>query len=49
MLQFILGAIVGGIISFLVFAVLSVNASETDEDLPTPKGTEKGDSDAGNQ
>ena len=46
MLKFILGVLVGGIVGFLVSAVLSINNSERDEAQPTPVSKEIGDSDA---
>ncbi len=46
MLKFILGVIVGGIVGFLICAVLSVNSSENDQKLPTPAEKEAGDNDA---
>lgn len=46
MLQFILGVIIGGIVGFLVFAVLSINDSEREETQPTLESREIGDRDA---
>lgn len=46
MLKFILGVIVGGIVGFLVCAVLSINSAEKESSQPTPVKTEIGDSDA---
>ena len=47
MLKFILGVIIGGIVGFLVSAVLSINNSERDEAQSTPVSKEIGDKDAG--
>ena len=46
MLQFILGMVLGGIVGFLVAAVLSIDNSERDEIQPAPESCEIGDSDA---
>lgn len=46
MLKFILGVIVGGIVGFLVCAVLSINSAEKESLQLTPVKTEIGDSDA---
>ena len=47
MLKFLIGVVVGGIIGFLVCAVLCINNSEKDRSIPTPVSKEIGDSDAG--
>lgn len=47
MLKFIIGVIVGGIIGFLVCAVLSINSAEKESSQSTPVKREIGDSDAG--
>ena len=49
MLKFLIGVVVGGIIGFIVCAVLSVNNSEKDRSIPTPATKEIGDSDAGSK
>ena len=46
MLKFFIGVVVGGIVGFLVRAVLSIHNAETDRDLPTLVNKEAGDSDA---
>lgn len=46
MLQFILGVIIGGIVGFLVSAVLGINDSERNETQPTLECREIGDRDA---
>jgi len=46
MLKFFIGVVVGGIVGFLVSAVLSINNTEKDRDLPTLVNKEAGDSDA---
>lgn len=46
MLKFFIGVVVGGIVGFLVSAVLSINYAEKDHDLPTLVNKEAGDSDA---
>ena len=49
MLNFILGAVFGGFVTFVVVAIISIN--KTDEERmypkPTPVSKETGDSDAG--
>ena len=45
MLQFIIGIIIGGIVGFLVCAVLSVNSDEQESKQPTPRTRKTGDSD----
>ena len=49
MLEFILGTLFGGFITFVVIAIISIN--KTDEEpmqpKPTPVSKENGDSDAG--
>ena len=47
MLKFLIGVVVGGIIGFLVCAVLSINNAEKESKQPTPVSKETGDSDAG--
>lgn len=49
MLQFIIGVIIGGIVGFLVCAVLSINNAEQESRQPTPRARKIGDSDAGNK
>ena len=44
MLQFIIGVVVGAIVSFFVFAICSM--AGTDDRIETPKVKETGDSDA---
>lgn len=48
MLKFFIGVIVGGIIGFLVFAVLSINNAEKESKQPTPVSKNAGDNSAGN-
>ena len=46
MLKFLIGVVVGGIIGFLVCAVLSINNAEKESKQPTLVSKETGDSDA---
>ena len=46
MLKFLIGVVVGGIIGFLVCAVLSINNAEKESKQPTPVSKETGDNDA---
>ena len=46
MLKFLLGVVVGGIIGFLICAILSINNSEKDRNTPTLATKGLGDSDA---
>ncbi len=49
MLKFLLGVIVGGIIGFLICAVLSINSAEKESKQPTPATKGIGDNDAGSK
>lgn len=44
--QFLIGVVVGGVIGFFICAILQINNSEKDSELPTPVIKEAGDSDA---
>lgn len=46
MAQFLIGVVVGGVIGFFICAILQINNSEKDSELPTPVIKEAGDSDA---
>ena len=48
MLLFFIGIVVGGIVGFFVSALLSINNTEKDCDLPAIDNKEEGDSDARN-
>lgn len=49
MLKLLLGVIVGGMIGFLICAVLSINNSEEDRELPSLVSKEIGENDARNK
>ena len=48
MLKFLIGVVVGGIIGFLVCAVLSINNAEKESKQPAPVSKEAGDNSARN-
>ena len=46
MLQFILGVLVGGFIGFCLCAIISINNTDKDENIPTPSKKSGVNSDA---
>lgn len=46
MLQFVLGAIFGGFIAFVVIAIVSINKADEEHMQPTPTSKETGEKDA---
>lgn len=46
MIQFLIGVVVGGLIGFFICAILQINNSNKDREIPTLVSKESGDSDA---
>ena len=49
MLQFILGTLFGGFVTFIVVAVVSINKTNDEKNIPHPREEEIGESDAGSK
>lgn len=44
MLQFIVGLVIGGFVGFCLCAIISINNTNKDENIPTPDGKKLGES-----
>lgn len=49
MLQFILGTLFGGFVTFVIIAIVSINKTDDEKNIPQPRSTETGDNDARNK
>lgn len=48
MLPFILGTLFGGFVTFIIIAIISINKTDDEMNIPQPRSEETGDSDARN-